>query len=529
MFFRRSVRTRCKGYIGDFVFWDVMLKDMVALYVGNHALPSSDYVPGPEEPLAPLPLDFVPEPIYTKFMPVEDESDPEEDPEEDDEDPEEDLADYPDEDEDKEEEDHPTLADSVLPVHRMTARISIRAKPSISLPPREEVEKLLALTTPPPSPLTLLSSPLPHIPSPPLPVPPPTPPLLPIPAPILSPPVILPSIDRRADRPEVCLPPRKWLCFTHGPRYEVGESSSAAAARPTGGGRADYRFVGTMDDAIRRRRAEEVGYRIRDAWVDLREAAKEDTQDRQTQMYQRVKALVEDRQYRYETARLLDQEALVSREACGRSMEESDCDFRDGSIMDSRPYLTGAACADFDIDAVTTGTCDYSTGTGDSTARIAGTLWRSKIAGCIGGGRKMAPKRKTRSTPETTTTTTSVTNAQLQVMIDQGVTDALAARNATRNSNDSHTSRTGVRRTKRVARECTYQDFMKCQPLYFKGTEGVVELTQWFERMETVFRISNCFVDNQIKFSTCTLLAGAMTWWNSHVRIVGQDVAYTMT
>ncbi|GJS11386.1 putative reverse transcriptase domain-containing protein [Tanacetum coccineum] len=64
---------------------------------------------------------------------------------------------------------------------------------------------------------------------------------------------------------------------------------------------------------------------------------------------------------------------------------------------------------------------------------------------------------------------------------------------------------------------------MKCQPLYFKGTEGVVELTQWFKRMETMFRISNCSVDNQIKFSTCTLLAGALTWWNSHIRIVGQD------
>ncbi|GKA67269.1 putative reverse transcriptase domain-containing protein [Tanacetum coccineum] len=70
---------------------------------------------------------------------------------------------------------------------------------------------------------------------------------------------------------------------------------------------------------------------------------------------------------------------------------------------------------------------------------------------------------------------------------------------------------------------------MKCQPLYFKGTKGVVELTQWFERMETVFRISNCSMDNQIKFSTCTLLVGALTWWNSHVRIVGQDVAYAMT
>ncbi|GJY81847.1 putative reverse transcriptase domain-containing protein [Tanacetum coccineum] len=70
---------------------------------------------------------------------------------------------------------------------------------------------------------------------------------------------------------------------------------------------------------------------------------------------------------------------------------------------------------------------------------------------------------------------------------------------------------------------------MKCQPLNFKGTEGVFELIQWFEKMETVFSISNCYVENQIKFSTCTLLAGALTWWNSHVRTVGHDVAYAIT
>nr|GEX62838.1 hypothetical protein [Tanacetum cinerariifolium] len=68
-----------------------------------------------------------------------------------------------------------------------------------------------------------------------------------------------------------------------------------------------------------------------------------------------------------------------------------------------------------------------------------------------------------------------------------------------RTGDDSHTSGTGVRRSERVTRECTYQDFMKCQPLYFKSTEGVVELTQWFERMETVFRISNCLAKNQIE------------------------------
>ncbi|GKF72337.1 hypothetical protein Tco_0208451, partial [Tanacetum coccineum] len=41
------------------------------------------------------------------------------------------------------------------------------------------------------------------------------------------------------------------------------------------------------------------------------------------------------------------------------------------------------------------------------------------------------------------------------------------------NGDDSHTSRTGARRPMQVARECTYPDFLKCQPLNFKGTEGV--------------------------------------------------------
>ncbi|GJT09712.1 putative reverse transcriptase domain-containing protein [Tanacetum coccineum] len=141
----------------------------------------------------------------------------------------------------------------------------------------------------------------------------------------------------------------------------------------------------------------------------------------------------------------------------------------------------------------------------------------------------MSPKKRTtRLNLETTTTTpatTSVTNAQLQAMIDQGVTAALAACDAIRSTNgeDSHNSGMGVRRNEQATRECTYPDFMKCQPLNFKGTEGVVELTQWVKKMETVFRISNCFVENQVKFSTCTLLGNALMWWNSHVRTVGND------
>nr|GFC69539.1 hypothetical protein [Tanacetum cinerariifolium] len=67
-----------------------------------------------------------------------------------------------------------------------------------------------------------------------------------------SPPLQLPSTSRREDRPEVTLPPRKRLDITFGPRYEVGESSSAAAARPSGGFRADYGFVATVDREIMR-------------------------------------------------------------------------------------------------------------------------------------------------------------------------------------------------------------------------------------------------------------------------------------
>nr|GEV80794.1 putative reverse transcriptase domain-containing protein [Tanacetum cinerariifolium] len=61
-------------------------------------------------------------------------------------------------------------------------------------------------------------------------------------------------------------------------------------------------------------------------------------------------------------------------------------------------------------------------------------------------------------------------------MIDQGVTVSLAVRDALRSTNgdDRHNSGTGVRRTERAARECTYTDFLKCQPLPFKGPEGTV-------------------------------------------------------
>ncbi|GKC02763.1 putative reverse transcriptase domain-containing protein [Tanacetum coccineum] len=84
------------------------------------------------------------------------------------------------------------------------------------------------------------------------------------------------------------------------------------------------------------------------------------------------------------------------------------------------------------------------------------------------------------------------------------------------------------RRNVQTARPCFYADFMKCQPLNFKGTEGVVGLTRWIEKMESVFNISGCAIENQVKFSTCTLLGAALTWWNGHIRTLGPN-AYSMT
>nr|GEV89439.1 putative reverse transcriptase domain-containing protein [Tanacetum cinerariifolium] len=79
-----------------------------------------------------------------------------------------------------------------------------------------------------------------------------------------------------------------------------------------------------------------------------------------------------------------------------------------------------------------------------------------------------------------------------------------------------------------MAQECTFQDFLKCKPHTFSRTEGVVELTRWFEKMETVFNISNCPPKYQVKYATCTLQDSALTLWNSHKRTIGVDAAYAM-
>nr|GEW22510.1 hypothetical protein [Tanacetum cinerariifolium] len=105
-------------------------------------------------------------------------------------------------------------------------------------------------------------------------------------------------------------------------------------------------------------------------------------------------------------------------------------------------------------------------------ARASRKAWvQSMDADDMARSEKMAPtKRTTRTSPAMKTTTTPITNAQLKELIDQGIANALA----------------------------------------------------------TTFNISNCAVENQVKFATCTLHGIALTWWKSYVKTVGQDAAHNM-
>nr|GFB51152.1 hypothetical protein [Tanacetum cinerariifolium] len=244
------------------------------------------------------------------------------------------------------------------PAYRMTVKISISAPVHMPAWSDLEVVRLLAMSSPPASPLSPWSSLPPRIPFPPLP-------------PILSPPLPLPSASHREDRPEVTLPPQKRLGIALGPRYEVGESSSAAAARPAGGLRADYGFVTTMDREIMHDPAREVGYGITDSWDEILETLQgapvstdmelgrymrefetrvrqdteeiymrlDDEQSERQLLAGRLNMLFRDRRAHAYTYHLMKTEARMSREAWVRSTDTSD--LVHGEVMSLRTTVLG--------------------------------------------------------------------------------------------------------------------------------------------------------------------------------------------
>nr|GEW18056.1 putative reverse transcriptase domain-containing protein [Tanacetum cinerariifolium] len=477
------------------------------------------------EPHSP---EFVPEPVYLEFMPLEDDEDdedPEEDPvdyatdrdddDEEEEDPSRDDADDEEEDEDKddeeEEEEHPALADSIPPplVHRTTARISIPAQAPV--PFLSEGESYLSLgilscddlvesrvtiyflsTT---TTTTYCTSTYQsiygygescctiHL--------------------HLS--TSMRDTTIRADAPKVMFPSRKSLCIALDPRFEVEECSFAPTARPTRGFRADYSFVGTLDVEIR-----ELGQRITDFVTTVRQDTDEiyrrldDAQDDRLLMSGQLNSLRRNRRSYARTTRLIKSEARASREACTQLVEALTLlkilQTQMATLQSQHGPARGPTHLDVLEEAVVVLRSSYVLAMLYSLLSITG-------------------------------------NSRLVLyflVIKENGTKKNHQINTSQNNNHqhypyNHDFRTCVRRQYPLARECTYRNFMKCKPLYLKGTQGVFKLTQWFERMEIVFCIRNFTVENQIKFPTCTPLGSDLTRWNSHIKTVGHDVAYAMT
>ncbi|GJV78249.1 hypothetical protein Tco_1509833 [Tanacetum coccineum] len=386
-----------------------------------------------------------------------DDGDDEDEPSDDDEDEEVDIK-----ADDEEEEEHPAPADSTVvalpaidqapsaeetepfetdesvatppphPAYRVTARISILAPVPTPVWSDAEVARLLAIPTPPPSPLSPWSSPLPQIPFPPLPpIPSPSLPLsppLPVSAPLPASPIpptsllplLLPSTNRREDRPEVTLPPRKKLGIALGPRYEIRRDLE----RDVGYGITDYwdEIVEVMQgtpvvtDMVEfNQRMTEFETRVRQDTNKIYTRLDDEQSERQL-MVGRLNMLYRDRRTHARIARLMETEARIDYRATGSRPQEVGGDYKDvgGRSQEAEAVHRGTEAAEeaSDLD-----------------------------------DRKMAPKRRTtRLNLETTSattaaTTTTVTNAQLQAMIDQGVTAILAARNANTNGVDSHNSK----------------------------------------------------------------------------------------
>ncbi|GJS53600.1 reverse transcriptase domain-containing protein [Tanacetum coccineum] len=134
---------------------------------------------------------------------------------------------------------------------------------------------------------------------------------------------------------------------------------------------------------------------------------------------------------------------------------------------------------------------------------------------------KMPPKRSS----------TSATPAMTQDAIRQLIADisaALEAQAAAMANADNPNRNTGPREIP-VAKRGNYKEFINCQPFYFNGTEGAVDLIRWFERTESVFSRSKCAEEDRVTFATGTLTNDALSWWNAYAQPIRIEQANKIT
>ncbi|GJX04313.1 putative reverse transcriptase domain-containing protein [Tanacetum coccineum] len=569
------------------------------------APPSPDYVLGPENlQILPIPQDederepmfiqahnpdYVPEPIYPEYIPLEDdhefpaeeqplppidspttdspgyvtESDPEEDPEEyEDDETEDGPVDYPmdggddgddddgdssrddarDEDEDEEdeedeeEEEHLAPADSttVIPADEpvfppegtepvipppstditIGARITVRPQTSISLPPEAEVERTLAMTTPSPSPPISLSPPSAGE--------------------RLARPLRIGSTQALIDAVTAALPPPPLPPSLSIPSpVDHRRSERVPLLGPTRSRDRIIGLVSTVDAEERRQGIRDVGYGIRDTWVDPAEVVPDIAPMTAEEVNTRVVELAElherDTQDLYALLEDAQDETVMDGGGVGLC-------FRKGfarSIGWSPATHSGALTHRLSVCTETYLQALPDLATAESTLiqtqhQVYETRFQMQQAELAALRETDQQQRRARQPgPEARIPDHQDASGDADSHIYTDRTNSL--RNYHQWGWKLQFARDNRRKRAICASLCFYADFMKLPTLKFKGgAEGVVGLTRWIEKMESVFNISGCAVENQVKFATCTLLGAALTWWNGQIRTLGPE-AYAMT
>ncbi|GJS80248.1 hypothetical protein Tco_0730129 [Tanacetum coccineum] len=81
-----------------------------------------------------------------------------------------------------------------------------------------------------------------------------------------------------------------------------------------------------------------------------------------------------------------------------------------------------------------------------------------------------------------------------------------------------------------VGKTRNYKEFISCQPFYFNGTKGAIDLIRWFEHTESVFFHSKCAEEDRVThLSNSTLTDDALSWWNAYTQLIGIEQANKIT
>ncbi|GJW46786.1 reverse transcriptase domain-containing protein [Tanacetum coccineum] len=121
-----------------------------------------------------------------------------------------------------------------------------------------------------------------------------------------------------------------------------------------------------------------------------------------------------------------------------------------------------------------------------------------------------------------------ITLDAIRQLINDGISSALKAQAAAMANSDNSNRNTEPREIP-VAKRGNYKEFINCQPFYFNGTEGAVDLIRWFERTESVFSRSKCAEEDRVTFATGTLTDDALSWWNAYAQPMGIEQANQIT